>query len=342
MKRIAAVIALMLAASFARGQELVELFDIGNRQGRDLPIVISRLDIRAKVPINQLQLRRCDTDALLPFYVEPWTVGSDSMVCWVRIENLPRSGTVTVQVIRDPRQTSSRSSGPTTFLAFRERVTPTNATSAVGPFTTWEGAQPAFGSGILVDAQVRATSAGGGLFAFFSLNDNASDAYVVQHDARAAFTDPDLYRIQSGAATTLTTESKRWSVNDSVRYAIRLRSDSITVVRTSRTNPADQHTIRVRRNETGGLWRTFGVATMQGESGSFAVDWVRVRPLIEPEPAVTRRAVVITRTPDNAVVCSNDPVIFCSGWMVFIRMVERCNRTNDHRRTDRNIHCYRS
>lgn len=316
MYRIVAIAALMLIASVARGQQLVELFDIGNRQGRDLPVVVVRLDIRASLNVTRMQVRRCDTDAQLPFYVEPWTVGKDSTVCWVRIDNLPRSGTVTVKVVQDPQQTVSRSSGTSTFLAFQERITPANATSAAGPFTKWQGTPPAFGSGLLVEAQVRATNAGGGLFAFFGLNDDVTDAYVVQHDARASWNDADLYRIQAGAATNLSTESKRWAVNDSVRYAIRLRSDSVTILRSSTANAADQHAIRVRRNEAGGLWRTFGVASMPGQAGSFAVDWVRVRPLIEPEPSITRRPVEITKFPGSAVVCGNIPVILTApaGW----------------------------
>lgn len=319
MIRIVAVAALMLIASSVTAQELVELFDVGNRQGRDLPVVVVRLDIRKNVNVNQLLIQRCDTDSLIPFYVEPWTIGTDSVVCWARISNLPRSATILLKVLQDPRQSVSRSNGSTTFTVFQERITPATATGASGPFTKWGGTPPAFGSGMIIEASLHTTRVGGGLFAFFGLNDTLSDAYVVQHDARQGSTDPDLYRSTNGVATNLQTSGKVWSANDSVRYSIRLRSDSVSMIRTSRLNPSNRDTLRAKRTEAGNTWKTFGVAAMPGSAGAFAVDWVRARPLLDPEPSVTRRNIEIVKFPGNAVVCGDQAVILTApaGWTTY-------------------------
>jgi len=195
MGRILAVAIALLMGSVVSAQQLVDLFDVSNRQGRDFAGAVVRLDIRNSVNVNQLQVRRCDTDIQLPFYAEPWTVGTDSLVLWVRVDTLKRSSTITLKVLRDPAQLVSRSSGPNTFGVFQERITPTNATSAAGPFTTWSGTPPPFGSGMIIEASMRATRAGGGLFAFFGQDDTCGNGYVVQHDARATSSDPDLYRL---------------------------------------------------------------------------------------------------------------------------------------------------
>jgi hypothetical protein len=94
MIRIVAVAAMMLVASSAVAQELVALFDIGNRQGRDLPVVVVRLVLPNNIIVNQLLVRRCDTDSLLPFFIEPIKPANDSLACWVRINNLPRSASI--------------------------------------------------------------------------------------------------------------------------------------------------------------------------------------------------------------------------------------------------------
>lgn len=157
MIRIVAVAAIMLVASSAVAQELVALFDIGNRQGRDLPVVVVRLVLPNSIIINQLLLRWCDTDSLLSLFIEPSKPANDSLACWVRINNLPRSASIQVKVLADPRQSVSRSSGSATFTVYQDRVTPTTAANASGPFTTWEGTPPAVGSGTTIEASVRAT-----------------------------------------------------------------------------------------------------------------------------------------------------------------------------------------
>ena len=316
MGRILAVAAMMLLASVASAQQLVDLFDVSNRQGRDFAGAVIRLDIRDSVNVNQLQVRRCDTDVQLPFYAEPWTVGTDSLVLWVRIDTLKRSSTVTIKVLRDAAQSVSRSSGPNTFSVFQERITPTNATSPAGPFTTWSGAPPPFGSGMIIEASMRATRAGGGLFAFFGQDDTCGNAYVVQHDARTSSSDPDLYRLSNGTPSNLGTDQKTWGVNDTVRYTIRLKSDSVFVTRFSVSNSSNPHVLRAKRTEVGNAWVTFGVANLPSAAGSFAVDWVRARPLIDPEPVVTRKPIDIVRSPGSAVVCGDLPVILTapSGW----------------------------
>jgi hypothetical protein len=319
MIRIVAVAAMMLVASSAVAQELVALFDIGNRQGRDLPVVVVRLVLPNNIIVNQLLVRRCDTDSLLPFFIEPIKPANDSLACWVRINNLPRSASIQVKVLADPRQSVSRSSGSATFTVYQDRVTPTTSANASGPFTTWEGTPPAFGSGMIIEACMRATRAGCGLFAFFGLNNNLDDAYVVQHDARPGSADADLYRTTNGTTKDLSGPGKVWAIGDTVLYSIRLRADSILILRTRMSTPTIRDTLRAKRTESGNTWKTFGVANLPGFAGSFAVDWVRARPFLDPEPSVTRRSVEIVRFPSNAVVCGDQPVILTapSGWTTY-------------------------
>ena len=223
---------LTLASSTLYTQDLIDCFDITNRMGRSVPIGVAPLVLK-KVDVAKLSIRRCDTDAEVPFYVEPWTAGTDSTVCWVRVTDVPAAKSLTLKVFTTPTQTVSKSNGKATFLVFEENITPASATSERGPYTMWNGTPPSFGTGLIMEARVRAQANGIGYLAYFSNTPTMSQGYLIKHDAVAGSKAPDHWRIDGAEAVKLSDAEYDWNADEWTRYTIRMTRDSNIIQRHS-------------------------------------------------------------------------------------------------------------
>lgn len=302
-----------------QAQVVDEIYEIRNRVGRSIPVAIVPVILHSKVDVAKLSMKRCSNGQSsqdVPFYVEPWTIGTDSTVCWVRINDLGGGERVTVQAIITPTQTVSKSNGSATFLAFSDNITPRTATSATGPLSVWTGAKPEFGSGLIIEARMQATAEGGGLFGYFGANAQHTAGFVVHHSAIEGSTDPDHFRVEGGSSNQITPAFFRWRANEPVRYNIRLTADSNIIIRTSEQNNQRVHQLRTLRSETDWEWTTFGAASFSSHPNTLRVDWVHVRPWIELPPTVTRKNSDVTVAPSNGVICNGVPVVLTgpSGW----------------------------
>lgn len=313
---LSALLSVVWPATSLQAQTVEGVFEIRNRIGRAIPVAIVPIVLDSTTNVTKMAVVRCNNNQDVPFYVEPWTVGTDSVVCWVRLNNLGGGERVSVNVISNAQQTVSKSNGSATFLAFTDNITPRNATSAVGPLSVWNGAQPEFGTGLLVEARVRATGVGGGLFGYYGANAQYSAGYVVHHSTRPGSTEPDHHRIEGGTSNQITPAFFEWQVNEPVRYQARITADSNIIIRTSETDNKRVHQLRTLRSETDWEWITFGAASFASSPNTLAVDWVRVRPWIELPPTVTRRNATVTVAPSNAVICNGAPVVVTgpAGW----------------------------
>ncbi len=306
---------LTLASSTLYTQDLIDCFDITNRMGRSVPIGVAPLVLK-KVDVAKLSIRRCDTDAEVPFYVEPWTAGTDSTVCWVRVTDVPAAKSLTLKVFTTPTQTVSKSNGKATFLVFEENITPAAATSERGPYTMWNGTPPSFGTGLIMEARVRVQANGVGYLAYFSNTPTMSQGYLIKHDAVAGSKAPDHWRIDGAEAVKLSDAEYDWSADEWTRYTIRMTRDSNIIQRQSEASRGRFSTIRSQRPDPGWSWTSFGVAQQASTPGRFTADWVRIRPLLDVELGVTRKGSTIISVPEIPVICGAQPAVMTgpAGW----------------------------
>lgn len=306
---------LALASSTLYTQDLIECFDVTNRMGRSVPIGVMPLVLK-KVDLTKLSIRRCDTDAEVPFYIEPWTANTDSTVCWVRVTDVPAAKSITLKVLTTPTQMVSKSNGKATFLVFEENITPAAATSERGPYTIWNGTPPSFGTGLIMEARVRAQANVVGYLAYFSATPTMSQGYVIKHDAVTGSKAPDHWRVDGNEVVKLGDAEYKWNADEWTRYTIRMTRDSSSILRQSEASRGRFSTIRAQRPDPGWSWTSFGVARQASTPGTFTADWVRVRPLLEVELGVTRKGSAITSVPEKPVICGSQPAVMTgpAGW----------------------------
>lgn len=311
----AAVAAAALATSAIQAQTLIDCFDVTNRMGRSVPIGVVPLVLK-KVNVATLSVRRCDTDAEVPFYVEPWTANTDSTVCWVRVTDVPAAKSISLKLFSNPSQTVSKSNGKATFLVFEENIASASATSERGPYTMWNGTPPSFGSGLIMEARVRAQANGVGYLAYFSNTPTMSQGYLIKHDVVTGSRAPDHWRVDGSEVVKLGDAEYKWNADEWTRYTIRMTRDSSIIQRQSEASRGRFSTIRAQRPDPGWSWTSFGVAQQASTPGRFTVDWVRVRPLLDVELGVTRKGSAITSVPETPVICGSQPAVLTgpAGW----------------------------
>jgi hypothetical protein len=310
--------ALSMAFGAVRAQTLVDCFDITNRLGRAVPIGVAPLVLR-NVNVTTLSIRRCDTDAEVPFYVEPWTANTDSTVCWVRVADIPAARSVTLKVFSTSTQTVSKSNGKATFLVFEENIAAASATSERGPYTMWNGTPPSFGTGLIMEARVRVQANGVGYLAYFSNTPTMSQGYLIKHDAVTGSRAPDHWRVDGNEVIRLGDAEYKWNADEWTRYTIRMTRDSSIIQRQSEASRGRFSTIRAQRPDPGWFWTSFGVAQQASTPGAFTAQWVRVRPLLEIELGVTRKGSAITSVPETPVICGSQPAVMTgpAGWAAY-------------------------
>lgn len=325
---LALALLLALAASTLTAQTLIDCFDITNRMGRAVPIGIAPLVLK-NVNVASLSIRRCDSDAEVPFYVEPWTANTDSTVCWVRVADIPAARSVTLKVLTNPSQTVSKSNGKATFLVFEENIAAASATSERGPYTMWNGTPPAFGTGLIMEARVRVQANGVGYLAYFSNTPTMSQGYLIKHDAVVGSRAPDHWRIDGNEVVKLGDQEYDWNADEWTRYSIRMTRDSSIIQRQSEAVRGRFSTIRAQRPDPGWSWNSFGVAQQASTPGRFTAEWVRVRPLLEIELGVTRKGSTITSVPEIPVICGSQPAVMTgpAGWASYAWSTGATTRT---------------
>ncbi|MBU3700119.1 MAG: DUF2341 domain-containing protein [Candidatus Kapabacteria bacterium] len=329
MLRVFAVYCVVLVGFFeASAQTLIDAFDVSNRTPSVVPILIDsfaiiKQDTGQSFNPRQFRVLRCDTDQEVPFYLEPWQPGTDSVMCWVRITDAPASKSVVILVETDPRITTSKSNGRDVFLTFQDSIRPTSNQGAGGPWAPWIGPSPAYGRGLFIDAVITALEPKGGYFCYYGADEAGSAGYVLEHDARLGRQDPDHLRISPGSVVPVPNapepEYFQWDVNEPVRYNITLEGTNHTIFRTSLRDPRRQHRIRTVRDSLM-PWVMHGVASFPGASQSIAVQYVRSRPRYLYAPRTSRRGVTINATPTEAVICNGEPVTLTAptiGWRRF-------------------------
>lgn len=319
---------LLLAEGAMQAQTLIDCFDVTNRMGRVVPIGIAPLVLR-KPNVTTLSIRRCDTDAEVPFYIEPWTANTDSTVCWVRLTDIPAAKSLSVKVLNNPAQTVSKSNGKATFLVFEENIAAASATSERGPYTMWSGTPPAFGTGLIMEARVRSQANGVGYLAYFSNTPTMSQGYLIKHDAVAGSKAPEHWRIDGTEVAKLGDWEYDWNGDESTRYTIRMSRDSNIIQRQSEAARGRFHIIRSVRPDPGWSWNSFGVAQQASTPGRFTAEWVRVRPLLDIELGVTRKGSAITSVPEVPVICGSQPAVMTgpAGWTSYLWSTGATTRT---------------
>lgn len=328
--RIIGLIVILIAFRVtAFSQQLIDAFEVSNRVPRPVPVLIDSFAIVVRDPslgFNPVHLRltRCDTKLEVPFYLEPWQPGADSVMCWVRINNAPASRSTFVLVELDRSLTVSKSNGAGVFLTFQDTVRPTSAIGPSGPWNQWQGAAPTFGRGLIIDARITALAPGGGYFCYFGDGAAGSAGYSMKHEARPGNTEPDHLKFNQTSATPVPSGNSPatyiWNVNEPVRYNVILTPDSNIVYRTSELDPKRQHQARTAR-DTSLKFAVHGVASLPGASQTLGLSYARSRPIYEFKPRTTRRGATIIPVPSTAAICNGAPVLLqapATGWRKFL------------------------
>lgn len=325
MKRFLAIVAILVAAAAGlHAQQLIDAFEVVNRSSRSQTILIDsfaivRRDVKPAFDPTQLRLRRCDTKAEIPFYLEPHPKGADSVMCWIRLENVPGDDTIIILAELDASLTTSRSNGSAVFLNFRD----SSAVPVGGPNGPWSlgtGSQPNFGRGLYIDARVTARSATGGYLCYFGADAPGSNGYVIKHEARVGGTEPDHLRITSGSAVPLPNGTDPatfvWNVGETVRYNILVTGTTNSVYRFSERDGVRRH--RAIANRDAGLeWTNFGVASLSTAPAGLAIAFIRSRPVYDLRPRTTRKGAAISALPSDGLICDGSAVrlsIPGAGW----------------------------
>ncbi|MFM8770405.1 MAG: DUF2341 domain-containing protein [Candidatus Kapaibacterium sp.] len=316
MRRFLTIAALVILASAgAAAQQLIDAFEVVNRSTGAQAILIDsfaivRRDAKPAFDPRQLRLRRCDTKAEVPFYLEPWPQGADSVMCWVRLENVPGEDTTIILVELDPALTVSRSNGSAVFLNFRD----SSSVPAAGPNGPWalgSGAKPDFGRGLYIDARITARAATGGYLCYFGADATGTNGYVIKHEARTGNTDPDHLRINGGGATPLSSGTDPatyvWNVGETVRYNVLVTGTTNSVYRFSEKVATRRHRAIATR-DAGLEWTMFGVASMAAAPQDLNVSFIRSRPVYNLRPRTTRKGAAIASTPSDAVICNGTSI----------------------------------
>ena len=325
---IGSVVAFLLTSSCLVAQTLIDAFEVINRVPRNVPVLIDSFAIINRNPNvafdpRKLRLTRCDTKADVPFFLEPWKTGTDSVMCWVRIDNAPASRGTNIFVYLEPSQSISRSNGNAVFLTFQDSIRPTSSIGPGGPWAPWQGVVPTFGRGLIVESRITALTPAAGYLCYFGADASGSNGYVIKHEARPGEQSPDHLRVNAGSASPILNgpgpHYREWAVNEPVRYVARLTTDSNIIERRSEVDPLVWQRFAIKR-DSGLSWTMHGVAALPGFSQRVRVDYVHTRPIYEYRPRTTRRGALITASPLEAVICNGSPVTLTApsiGWRTF-------------------------
>ncbi len=335
--RLLALIFLLVSgcvASFAQDTLLIDAFEVTNRTPRTLPILIDsfaivRIDTSIPFDPSQFRLTRCDNGTEVPFFLEPWQPGSDSVMCWIRITNAPASRAVVVLVHQIRSITRSKADGEGVFLTFQDSIRPTSTQGPGGPWAPWKGTTPNFGMGIIIDARFTALKPGvAAYFCYFGTNKDGTDGFVIEHDARLGNQGPDHLRVTDSSVTVIPNPGGadyfEWAAMEPVRYRVELTKSKNTVSRVSELDTARKHIVSVAR-DTSLPWIMHGVAAFPGlSSEQTLVSYIRTRPMYEFPPRTARLGATIAASPAEAIICNGQPVqlgipntIINGGWRKF-------------------------
>lgn len=348
LRYCAAALILTLPDALYASQQ--ELYDVSNRMGREIPVVVTQLVLKHATHVAaghsradgaDIRITRCTDDTPVPFYLEASSLNTDSLICWVRISSLPPAGTVSLVVDFNTSRSTSLSNGSAVFDLFDDFSSATASSSrwvlpsgssitngvlrpapgkaADGSMVLWKGATTLQDRNAIIETRLRAPSSGGGTFAFFVADPDGRQAYVLEHDVAAGSTTPDLFRIDADAASPLTNSSYVWNANEYVRCQIVLRGDSMLISRASEQRPDRVHVLRQIIPDVSWSWYTLGYSTFANAPGSFEVDWICVRPRLDVEPIVKRRTTDVVVAPGHGVICDGSPVTLNApnGWSAY-------------------------
>jgi hypothetical protein len=339
---------LALVASTVVNASQLEIYDVTNRTGKNIPSAVIQLILphasyvaagRSRIDGSDIRITQCSSSADVPFFLDQSSLNTDSLICWVRVTPLPAASTIALVVSFDVNRKDSKSNGSTVFDLFDDFssasasaarwalpagasiangvLIPSPSTNAAySPMVLWKGAHTVQDRNAIIEARVRASVSGGGTVSFFGANAAASQAYLIEHDAIGGSTSPDFYRIDAGAASPVVTQGFVWNPNEYVRYRITLHGDSVSMLRTSEQSAARVHLIRQVMPDMLWTWFTLGFSTFRSAAGSFEVDWIHVRPRLDVEPIVKRRESTVRLSPTNGVICDGSPVTLDApaGW----------------------------
>ncbi|MFN4985264.1 MAG: DUF2341 domain-containing protein [Ignavibacteria bacterium] len=325
------------------------LFDVTNRMGKELPIVVTRIIVdhaelvrnaQSRADGNDIRIVRCSDRSAVPMFIEKHTLNTDSMVCWVRISPLRGAETATLILETDTSRTQNLSNGAAVFEVFDDfesaalssqrwilptssivssgmlRPATSNTTSPL-PWVLWKGSIPTSYSNAVIEARLRTTSAeGGGSFLFWGTSADGSSGHLLEHSSRSDKSRPDVYEYTNGSLRTLSTGLFRWLPREFVHYVITTRTDSVVMRRTSDSNTERTQTIRISRDANVGQLQSLGWSTFASAPGTFEVDYVHMRPALEVDPIVTQRNIGVTSIPSNMTICNGNSVVLRapSGW----------------------------
>jgi hypothetical protein len=324
MRRFVPLFLLLLLGAADAWSQLIEVVEATNRSPRAMPILIDSAFVvvrDAQVPFNpvKLRLKRCDNGADVPFCLDPWTPGTDSVMIWFRLDNVAAQTTVVIRVELDQTIATSRSDGKAVFINYSDSLSAAAGAGQAGPWSGISTNTPAaFGRGFIIDARMTATAPTGGFLCYYGTDAIGSSGYSIKHEARAASTEPDHWSLASGVATDISVAPKNfiWNTNETVRYFI-VMNDSLNLV--SRYSEADRnrrHFARFNR-PAGQPWTMFGAASLPSATGDLRVSYIRMRPNYDIRPRTTRRGALVQAAPSNAVICDGAPVILSiigTGW----------------------------
>lgn len=325
-----------MSFAVARAQDtlLLDAFEVQNRIPRTVPILIDsfaivRTDPSLPFDPAKFRLTRCDGGAEVPFYLEPWTPGADSVMCWVRITNAPASRSVILLLHHVNSINASKSRGESVFLTFQDSIRPTSTQGPSGPWAPWQGAPPNFDRGIIIDARITALRSGAAAyFCYFGSNKEGSDGFVIEHDARLGNQTPDHLRVTPAAVTPILNPTGQsyfeWAPNEPVRYRIELTQSENIISRVSELDTSRKHFARVQR-DTALKFVMHGVAAFPGASSEQTqVSFIRTRPIYEFRPRSSRVGASIVPSPLEAMICNGEPVFLTvpntvvnGGWRTF-------------------------
>lgn len=318
----------------------VEIYDVINRTGKNIPYAVVQLILphathvaagRSRSDGSDIRITQCANGADVPFYLDQSSLNTDSLICWVRVTPLPAASTTALVISFDANLVGSTSNGSSVFDLFDDFsstsasaarwtlpigasvakgvLTPSPSTNAAyNPTVVWKAAHTVQDRNAIIEARVRANVNGGGAFTFFGANATAQQGYLVEHDATVGSTSPDFYRIDAETASPVTSQAFVWNPMEHVRYRIVLRGDSVSILRTSEQNAARVHLMRGTMPDVLWTWSTLGFSTFGRAAGSFEVDWIHVRPRLDIEPIVKRRESTVRLSPSNGVICDGAPV----------------------------------
>lgn len=325
------------------------LFDVTNRMGRELPVVVTRIvldhaelvrNAQSRADAKDIRIMRCSDRSAVPMFIEKHTRNTDSMVCWIRISPLRGAETATFILETDTSRIVNLSNGSAVFDVFDDFESstlssqrwvlpssstvsdgvlrpPTSGTASPQPFAIWKGSIPTSLSNMIIETRLRTTVAeGGGSFLLWGTSPDGSRGCLLEHSSRSEKSRPDMYEYANGSIRTMSTALFRWQPSETVHYVITARTDSIVIRRTSDVSSDRTQTIRIARGTDVGEIQTLGWSTFASAPGSFEIDYVHIRPALDVQPIVTQRSVSVTSNPSNMTICNGNAVTLQapSGW----------------------------